>query len=233
MMRATSDGTSGADVGAGRQPCAQVARGDRCRLDLEEQHALGPLELREHARRAARAGSPAASRPRAAFARAPRPGSRQDGKSQNWSAPIRNTGSTHSGWARSVSTVRGVLVENDLVVGKRRARQAQARLGRRRDRLVPGCGDDEHEQTVDARAPASRAGRARRGRGAAGRTRRRRGRALAEARPRRRSRRARRPARPAARSARSSSSGGGGVPTSRNPRSVRKSRHGRAFGSGR
>src|SRR5579862_1514882 len=36
------------DVGAGCEPGAQLARGDRRRLDLEEEHALGAFELREH-----------------------------------------------------------------------------------------------------------------------------------------------------------------------------------------
>src|SRR5476649_2884204 len=38
----------GGHVGAGREPGAKLARGDGNRGDLEEQHALGLLELGQH-----------------------------------------------------------------------------------------------------------------------------------------------------------------------------------------
>ena len=119
------------------QPGSEVARGDGDRLDLEEGDALGVLELAR-----ARASSRSRGKPgRVATARrdalSTSSGSFQARKSQNSSAPIRKTGSRHSGWARSVSTVRACVVEHDLVVRERRAGEPQAHVGGRRRRA---CG---------------------------------------------------------------------------------------------
>ena len=126
-----------------------------------------------------------------------------------------------------------VLVEDDLLVGERRAREVEARRRGSLDALVAGVGGDEHEQPLQAEL-ALRSLRqldvavVRGIEGAAEETDH--GASSKVSSPTSISAPVRAPA---ARSARSSSSSLGGVPTTRNPVSVRKSRHVRARGSGR
>ena len=115
------------------------------------------------------------------------------GEVANSSAPIRKVAPSHSGCARSRSTVRAWLVEHDLVVREGCARELEPDRGRRRDPLVARVGRDEHDEPVEAERLLRRAAPARRGRGAAGRTRRRRARSVTRARTLRRRPRPSRP----------------------------------------
>ena len=160
-------------------------------------------------------------------------GSFHEGKSRNWSAPIRKTGSCHSGCARSRSTVAGQRIEHDLVVGEGGARQLQTDLGGRLHVLVARIGGDEHEQALEPELLLRAARQL----------------DVAEMRwveraavqaERQASSNSSSPTStvapcfaPAAFKARSSSSSDGGVPRTRKPPSVRRSRHCRAFGCGR
>ena len=133
-------------------------RGDRGRLDLEEEHALGRARAPRGRPRAARAGSPGASRPRAAPAAAPRPApSSAESRRTRRRRPGRPA-SRHSGWARSVSTVRACSSSSDVVVRERGPGELEADVRRRRDRACARVGRDEHEQLVEAELALRRAG---------------------------------------------------------------------------
>ena len=158
-----------------REPGAQLARGDRQSARARRRgRARGARAASSTASSALAREARAASRRRAARRRSTSSGSFQPRKSANSSAPTRKTGSSHSGCARSRSTVRACSSSTHLVVGERRARELEPDLGGRLDVLVPGLGGDEDEQPLEPELPPSRGARARRGRGAAGRTRRRR-----------------------------------------------------------
>ena len=126
-----------------------------------------------------------------------------------------------------------VLVEEHLLVGERRPCECEPNIRRRVDALVPGIRRDEDDEARDAqlllRAP--REGDV--ARDAAGRTSRRRGRPHASSNSSSPTSTVVPSFAPAARRTRSSSSSDGGVPSTRNPPSVRRSRQPRAFGCGR
>ena len=209
-------GTSGVDVLPAVELCAQVARGHGCGSISKNRDAVG-LDRAARGRLeplARLAGRVATREPRG---RAPRSGSFQERKSQNSSAPIRNTGSPHSGCARSARPCAHARR------GRRRRRERGARelewhVGRRLDIACDPGPPRRARAARRARAPPSRARATATWPRAAGRTRRRRARVTRARTPRRRSRRdavarARRLAAHARAPPRD-----GGVPTTRKPR---------------
>ena len=217
-----------ADVLAAVEPRAQVARRDRERLELEEEHALGRREPREHRLGAARAGSPGRvatpSRARAQHL-ASAPSSRESRRTRRRRAGRRARPTP--GWSRSRSTVRACSSSTTSSSGNA-ARASSSRVAAGvSTACAPGSAATSDEHRVEPERSFAARERARRGRRAAGRTRRRRAPITARARTSRSPISTSAPVRaPAARSARSSSSSLGGVPTTRKPRSVRSRRHG-------
>ncbi len=163
------------------------------------------------------------------------PGSFQRAKSQNSSAPIRKIGSSHSGCARSRSTVRGVGSSSTSSPGNAARASCRRNSAGVSTCLWPGSAETstssrssrellfralgeldvtEVRRIERAAVEAERRGHASSNSSSPTST-------VAPT------------LAPAARSARSSSSSGGGVPSTRKPPSVRSSRHARVFGCGR
>ena len=148
------------------------------RVELEEEHALRRLEARRASRRGARAGSPAASRRRGARGAAPRPAPSSREVDERVGAEEEHRVVPLGMVAQQVDRA-GVLVEDDLVVRERGARELEPRR-RRASRSACARGRPRRGRARGrARARPSRRGRARRDRRAAGRTRRRRARSAA------------------------------------------------------
>ena len=174
MRRSTAGGTRPSSGSPCGREDADLPRGDRGRLDVEEEDSL----------RAGRASAaPTSSRPRSKPGRVATPsrvssstasGSFQVRKSTNWSAPMRKMGSSNRS-LRSRSTVRGYGSSRTSSSGNAARASSSRTSAGQLDVLVPRTLGDEHGQRAAARSAPSRRVRARRARRAAGRTLRRRG----------------------------------------------------------
>ena len=236
---------SGPPTAAGTSSCRRPRRGRAARAARSRRSGTGSISkkrtrsgcssLREHRVEplAREAGPRRDAEPHAAAAppRAPSsPGSRRTRRRRAGTRP-RPT----PGWRAAVSIVRACSSSTTSSSGNA-ARASASRTSAGVVDVLVARGRPRRARPA-ASSPSSAFAlprRARRARCAAGRTRRRRARSRVSELERLVADLDRRaaPCAPASRSARSSSSSDGGVPTTRKPSSVRKRRHGRAFGCG-